>query len=167
MTRTMPLALTGAGAIAVVIVLASAGIIGGPAPNPDGIISHVPMHTHPTLRIYNDQTPVDVPKLIGISSQLWHDHSLDKYGESSLAALHTHSEDNPGLIHVESTVTRNYTLGEFFSIWGQPLGPSQVMGYVIDSHHTLTLLSDGQRTAEWGALILRDGQTIEIHYDTV
>lgn len=38
--------------------------------------------------------------------------------------LHTHAKD--GIIHIESPVKRTYTLGEFFDIWGQPLGPDQV-----------------------------------------
>jgi hypothetical protein len=30
------------------------------------------------------------------------------------------------VIHVESPVPRSYTLGEFFDIWGEPLGETQV-----------------------------------------
>jgi hypothetical protein len=37
--------------------------------------------------------------------------------------LHTHAPD--GIIHIESPVQRTYTLGDFFDIWGQPLGPDQ------------------------------------------
>jgi hypothetical protein len=38
--------------------------------------------------------------------------------------LHTHSAD--GIIHTESPIQRTYTLGDFFDIWGQPLGRAQV-----------------------------------------
>jgi len=38
--------------------------------------------------------------------------------------LHTHAAD--GIIHIESPVQRTYTLGDFFDVWGQPLGPKQV-----------------------------------------
>lgn len=38
--------------------------------------------------------------------------------------LHTHASD--GIIHIESPVVRTYTLGNFFAIWGQPLGPNQL-----------------------------------------
>jgi hypothetical protein len=38
--------------------------------------------------------------------------------------LHTHAAD--GIIHIESPVMRTYTLGNFFDVWGQPLGPSRV-----------------------------------------
>jgi hypothetical protein len=38
--------------------------------------------------------------------------------------LHTHSAD--GIIHTESPIKRTYTLGDFFDIWGQPLGRHRV-----------------------------------------
>lgn len=44
------------------------------------------------------------------------DHSLDQYGAQEVAPLHTH--DDRGTIHVESTVNRKYTLGEFLNVWG-------------------------------------------------
>jgi hypothetical protein len=51
--------------------------------------------------------------------------------------LHTH--DASGVIHIESPVRRRYTLGEFFDVWGQPLGPNQVGP--VRGH--LTILVDG------------------------
>ncbi len=38
--------------------------------------------------------------------------------------LHTHAAD--GIIHIESPVPRTYTLGNFFDVWGQPVGPNEV-----------------------------------------
>jgi hypothetical protein len=38
--------------------------------------------------------------------------------------LHTHSAD--GIIHTESPIRRTYTLGDFFDVWGQPLGRDRV-----------------------------------------
>jgi hypothetical protein len=38
--------------------------------------------------------------------------------------LHTHAAD--GIIHIESPVQRTYTLGDFFDVWGQKLGPTEV-----------------------------------------
>ena len=54
------------------------------------------------------------------------------------AWLHTHAND--GIIHIESPSAATYTLGDFFAIWHQPLGPEEVgpaRGHV-------TALFDGQ-----------------------
>jgi hypothetical protein len=56
------------------------------------------------------------PAYVGISKNLWHDHSLDKYGANGFAPLHTH--DSSGQVHIESKERRNFTLGDFLSIWG-------------------------------------------------
>jgi hypothetical protein len=76
------------------------------------------MHIHAEIEVLQDGEKVQVPAEIGIARELWHDHSLDEFGPSRslLAPLHTH--DATGTIHIESIVLRNYTLGEFLSIWG-------------------------------------------------
>lgn len=38
--------------------------------------------------------------------------------------LHVHAND--GVVHVESPYKHTFTLGQFFDIWQQPLGPNQV-----------------------------------------
>ena len=74
------------------------------------------MHIHPRLYLNIDGKPYFVPQNVGIDSNLWKDHSLDQYGLNGMAPLHTNTAD--GMIHVESKVARNYTLGEFIDIWG-------------------------------------------------
>lgn len=37
--------------------------------------------------------------------------------------VHTHTPD--GIIHIESPTARTFTLGDFFTIWGQPLSRTQ------------------------------------------
>ncbi len=77
------------------------------------------MHLHPLLNVMVNGKSITVPKNIGIDSLLHKDHSLDHFGTSGAAPLHTH--DDSGTIHVESTANRNYTLGEFLNIWGLDL----------------------------------------------
>jgi len=79
---------------------------------------NIVMHVHANLVLVRNGEQLEIPKEIGISPDLWHDHSLDNYGPSSalLAPMHTH--DTSGTIHIESTVDREYTLGEFLKIWG-------------------------------------------------
>ena len=84
-------------------------------------------HIHAHLTIFVDGTPRQVPAGIGIAPPL-------EVQETPLGAfvarascfmwLHTHSAD--GIIHTESPVTRIYTLGNFYDIWGQPLSRRQV-----------------------------------------
>ena len=38
--------------------------------------------------------------------------------------MHTH--DDTGVIHIESPEDRNFTIGEFFDIWGQTFDNSQI-----------------------------------------
>jgi hypothetical protein len=76
------------------------------------------IHIHTQIEVQKAGQKVLVPAEIGISRDLWHDHSLDEFGPSKalLAPIHTHDES--GTIHIESVVNRDYTLGEFLSIWG-------------------------------------------------
>jgi hypothetical protein len=95
-----------------------------------------------------------VPEEIGISPELCKDHSLDEYGPSSglLAPMHTH--DTSGTIHIESTVNREYTLGEFLRIWG--MDPSAIVkvtdseGNEIQDHENLVLERNAQLVVEIG-----------------
>ena len=49
---------------------------------------------------------------------------VDNSGSSCLYWLHVHADD--GIIHVESPTKHVFDLGNFFDVWGQPLGPNQV-----------------------------------------
>ena len=41
----------------------------------------------------------------------------------------THTHNRTGIIHVEAPAAGTFTLGQFFAIWGQPLGFDNVAGY--------------------------------------
>jgi hypothetical protein len=70
-------------------------------------------HIHAHLTLFVDGEARQVPAGIGIGP-----------GASCFMWLHTHVAD--GIVHTESPVTRTYTLGDFFDVWGQPLGSSRV-----------------------------------------
>ena len=59
-------------------------------------------------------------------------------GGSCFYWLHTHASD--GVMHIESPTQKQYTLGEFFDVWGQNLTRGQVGPEV----GTVTALVDGQ-----------------------
>ncbi|AHG93725.1 hypothetical protein J421_6190 (plasmid) [Gemmatirosa kalamazoonensis] len=66
------------------------------------------LHTHQHLLILDHGKPVAIPADVGRPST-----------RGCLYWLHTHTPD--GIIHIEAPQDRAFTLGEFFSIWGQPL----------------------------------------------
>lgn len=94
----------------------------------DGITcgaEYATLHIHPHLAIFYNGTQVEVPRLIG--------GALGKEAgpEGCLYWLHTHGDD--GIIHIEAPQIHppaggDYTLGQFFDIWGQPLTRTNVAG---------------------------------------
>lgn len=110
------------------------------------------MHIHARLSLVRGGESLVVPEEIGITPELWKDHSLDEYGPSSgvLAPMHTH--DSSGTIHIESTVNREYTLGEFFQIWGMEpddiLKVTDTEGNEIQDRENLVLERNAQLVVE-------------------
>ena len=84
-------------------------------------------HVHTHLTIFVDGAARQIPDGIGIvpprQVQQTSQGPFVK-GGTCFYWLHTHAPD--GIIHIESPVQQTYTLGDFFDIWGQPLGPTQV-----------------------------------------
>jgi hypothetical protein len=123
----------------------------------DMSMNPIVMHIHPHLSVLANNSSIYVPEQIGIDPSLWKDHSLDEYGMqsmpemnmSAMAPLHTH--DDSGSIHVESTINRDYTLGEFLSIWGMNLDGK-----------TVKMTADNKPIADFKEHILRDGEQIRL-----
>jgi len=88
-------------------------------------------HIHQHLTILDHGRPVEVPNDVG----------RPVLG-ACLYWLHTHTPD--GIIHVESPVMRNFTLGNFFDIWGQPLAATAV-GPARCKKGALRVYVDGNR----------------------
>jgi len=87
-------------------------------------------HIHALLTIYKDGVRLAVPDSVG------------RGGGGCTYELHTH--DKTGILHIETNVPKQFTLGQFFSVWRQPLTatgaaglPGQVRYYIIDNE-TLT-----------------------------
>jgi hypothetical protein len=84
-------------------------------------------HVHTHLTIFVNGHPRQLPYGIGIAPP--RQVSQTSRGPFVQAGacfywLHTHAAD--GIIHIESPIHRAYTLGNFFDIWRQPLGPDEV-----------------------------------------
>lgn len=89
----------------------------------------VKYHRHVHVEIFVKGKMFRLPAGIGITKPMI--HVKDKKGTfldvgiyDCLYWLHTHVAD--GIIHIETPGERSFTLGEFFDIWNQPLGPNQV-----------------------------------------
>jgi hypothetical protein len=97
-------------------------------------------HIHAHLTVFVNGAPRRIPYGIGIPGALVSRTPAGPYVAtgSCFYWLHTHAAD--GIIHIESPVQRTYTLGNFFDVWGQPLGPNEV-GPVSGP---VTALYDGQ-----------------------
>ena len=106
------------------------------------------MHIHAHLNVTVDGKPITVPANIGIDPNLYKDHSLDEYGPQK-SPLHTHTSS--GMVHIESKIIANYTLGDFLNIWGINLD-----GKIIK------LTVDGKPVADYRNHILRDGQRLNL-----
>jgi hypothetical protein len=84
-------------------------------------------HIHAHLAVYVDGQTRTIPEGIGIAPPQQVAQSAEGpfvTGGSCFYWLHSHTPD--GIVHIESPVSRTYTLGNYFDIWGQPLGRDRV-----------------------------------------
>jgi hypothetical protein len=85
------------------------------------------LHIHAHLAVYVNGSARTIPEGIGIMPPRTEENTAEGpavIGGSCFYWLHTHTAD--GIIHIESPVLRTYTLGNFFDIWGIPLGATHV-----------------------------------------
>lgn len=136
--------------LAVVVGVAGFAFAGGGL-KPAGESNNKPMvmHIHPKLSLSMDGRDIAVPQNIGIDNSLWKGHSLDQYGMQGMSPLHTH--DTSGIIHVESNVQRDFTLGEFLDVWGG-IDPSKIASVAVD----------GNEVSDYSNHILSNGENIRL-----
>jgi hypothetical protein len=91
----------------------------------------VVMHIHAHLTILDHGKPVAIPEDVGrpLEGQCFY-------------WLHTHTPD--GIVHIESPTVREFYLGQFFAIWGQPLTPHDVAGAKPRSGERIETFVDGE-----------------------
>jgi len=108
------------------------------------LVPNLPLvqHIHPQLTILIDDKPEFLPAGIGIGA-------CEK-------VIHTHDDDaTAGIIHVESQDARQYTLGDFMSVWGKSF---EREGYRLEAK------VDGQIAPDPKSIILKDGEKIIMNY---
>ncbi len=111
------------------------------------------MHIHPHLSLVIDGKTAVVPAQIGIDPTLWNMHTLDSYGMTGMAPLHTH--DTSGSIHVESYKDQDYTLGQFLDIWGMQF-----------DNYKVQVTVDGNPISDYKDHVFKDGEKIVMDITT-
>lgn len=120
-------------------------------------------HVHAHLAIFANGQGVAIPANIGIVTG------------KCIYWLHTH--DASGVIHLEAPQPREFTLGDFFAIWRQPLSRTQVLGFKADAAtpaattpeaqaaHSLQFFVDGQPfTGDPRTIALGAHTLVQINY---
>ncbi len=124
--------------------------IGLPALKEEGMVLHIHQH----LDIFIDGKVVAVPAYIGI----------DPMGKF-ISVIHTH--DTSGVIHVESPEVKDFTLGQFFDIWGVGFTQNSMGMYVSQGDKMLKVFVNGKEyTSDPRVLILEAHQEIVITFGT-
>jgi hypothetical protein len=99
-------------------------------------------HVHTHLAVYDRGKLRPIPAGIGLVEPAVYEQTPDGpfYAATSCYYwLHVHAQD--GIIHIESPTARQYSLGQFFDIWRQPLGPRRV----ASARGPLTIFVNGRR----------------------
>ena len=90
------------------------------------------IHIHQHLVILDHGKPVPIPPNVGQPA-----------GKHCIYWLHTHTPD--GFIHIEAPQDRSFTLGDFFTVWGQPLTKKGAAGVVAGKGESERVWLDGKQ----------------------
>lgn len=124
---------------------ASAGI---PCEATERIEYHV--HAHLNIRYAGELQAV--PPNIGITP-------------TCFSWLHTHA--NSGVVHVEAPEDRDFTLGQFFVVWGQPLSRTEILERTVGPGETMFVFVNGELyTGDPRDIELQNLQLIDIQIGT-
>ncbi len=88
-------------------------------------------HIHQHLAIFDHGRAVPIPSDVG-----------RPLAAQCLYWLHTHTPD--GIVHIEAPVTRTFLLGDFFAVWGEPLGKTDVAGAKIKAGEHVAVFVGGR-----------------------
>lgn len=119
-----------------------------PPLGPEVVTSHI--HEH--LDLFVDGKQVPVPAYIGIDQS-----------SNNLSEIHVHGTD--GVIHVESPKPRNFTLGNFFGVWGLSFTKDGIGGYTDGNGKALRVYVNGtQYTGDPTKMVLKPHQVIVVTF---
>jgi|KBSSwiS6_1023812.scaffolds.fasta_scaffold10949_2 hypothetical protein len=129
---------------------AAARNAGLPMLSSEGNVEHIHVH----LDVLNDGQLVPVPANIGID-----------IARGAISPLHTH--DDTGVVHIESPVKRQFSLGEFFSEWGVSLSANNIGGLRATGDKRVRVYVNGQpRAGDPAAIMFNQHDEIALLYGT-
>jgi hypothetical protein len=105
------------------------------------------MHEHAHVEIFVHGKNEPIPADIGIDT-----------AAGTIQSIHTH--DDTGLVHLESSQSREFTLGEFFGVWGVRFTPSCLGGYCNEGNNRLQVFVDGDEVTDNLQDVQLDDQTV-------
>lgn len=112
------------------------------------------VHRHAHLDLFVDGDRVDVPAGIGLDAD-----------DVPVSPVHTHNAD--GIVHVESPVERDYTLADFFRVWGLRADGGCLGGRCASGDRALHVFVDGAEVAADPARVqLLDQRQVVVSYGT-
>jgi hypothetical protein len=109
------------------------------------------VHYHAHVEILHQGTPVTVPAQIGIPGTCFY-------------WMHTH--DTSGIVHIEApreSASSQFTLGQFFAVWGQPLSSKQVATLTVAPGEQVKAWVNGQPyTGDLSKIVLKSHEQVVI-----
>lgn len=106
-------------------------------------------HIHPELSIFVNGEEISVPNNLGVTSV-------------GMTAIHTHDEKS--IIHVESPIKKDFTLGDFFAVWGKDFSSTQLLDKTVDGNSEIIVTVNGKKVDTYENTVLLDKDKIVIHY---
>ena len=123
------------------------GPLGLPALSAEALAFHIHQH----LDIFINGKQIHVPGLIGINDNQF------------ITVLHTH--DQSGILHVESPTNRQFSLAEFFGVWGVKLTRNCIGRYCATPSTPLRAYVNGKRHyGDPGRIVLKSHEEIALVY---
>jgi hypothetical protein len=104
------------------------------------------MHEHADVQVFVRGERETIPVSVGVAD----------VGES----LHTHTDD--GVVHIESSQVREFTLGEFFDVWGVRLSSTCLGGYCVSGADELLVFKNGERVNGPIRQVVLDDQSVVV-----
>jgi hypothetical protein len=118
-------------------------------------MEHFKMHIHAHLDIFINGSAFTIPSDVG------------RIPDHCIYWVHTH--DQKGIIHIESPEERNFTLGEFFDIWGQNFSNNQIFDNTVEEsdNNILSVYVNGKKISagtDYGQITINAHDEIAIVY---